>query len=188
MLVEDLTQVPPPFQITNPLTKEDFPSRATDKRNANDSESNNPENTFLTDLEYMQNILAKGGHHKNTTLNAEQWIRMAAQLIVAMHHGIQHIHNRYNKMDFLEPKGPDDGDATHQFANASVALAAFFTNPTSEHPTYWQQCAHCLMVSSKLVKSDEFQAQLVTYDQNVASARASILNTLVNNLNHNFLL
>jgi hypothetical protein len=126
----------------------------------------------------MQNVLTKGGHHKNTTLNAEQWIRMVAQLIVAMHHGIQHIHNRYNKMDFLEPKGPDDGNAACQFANASVALATFFTNPTSEHPTYWQQCACCLMVSGKLVKEDEFQAQLVTCDQNIALAHASILNAL----------
>jgi len=81
-----------------------------------------------------------------------------------------------------------DGDAAHQFANASVALAAFFTNPTSEHPTYWQQCARCLMVSGKLVNLDEFQAQLVTCDQNVASARTSILNALVSDLNHDFLL
>jgi hypothetical protein len=91
-------------------------------------------------------------------------------------------------MTFLEPRGLDDGDTAHQFAAAVVALAAFFTNPTEDHLTYWQQCAHCLMVSGKLINDIEFQAQVVTCNQNVALACTSILNSLVHDLNHDFLL
>jgi hypothetical protein len=76
-------------------------------------------------------------------------------------------------------RGPDETDGARLLINSIGALAGYFTNPTTDNPEYWQQCAHCLMVSKKLVDENLFKAHLVNTDQNVTSARATILNQLV---------
>jgi hypothetical protein len=179
MLVEDLTQVPPPFQIKQPLTKVDFNIPVT----KDNDKSDNTHVTFLEDLNSIQDIL-KEGASRHTTLNREQWLRTAAQLLSAIHTGIQKTHNKSKNTHFLNPesksdRGPDETDTARLLINATCALSGYFTNPTIENPEYWQQCTCCLMVSKKLVDENSFQAHLVNTNQNVASARATILSQLV---------
>jgi hypothetical protein len=79
MLVKDLTQVPPPFQIKQPLTKVNFNIPVA----KDDEESDNTHATFLEDLDSIQDILEEGaGRH--TTLNCEQWLCTSAQLLSAI--------------------------------------------------------------------------------------------------------
>ena len=78
-------------------------------------------------------------------------------------------------------------DTARLLINSIGALAGYFTNPTTDNPKYWQQCARCLMVSKKLVDENLFAAHLVNMNQNVASARATILNQLVTDCHLTFL-
>jgi hypothetical protein len=85
----------------------------------------------------MENVLAEGGH-KRTTLNRDQWIRTAAQLITAIHRGIQRTHNKLGDINFLvqDNIGPDDSNAVRQMTNAVGALnayLAYFSDPIADN-------------------------------------------------------
>jgi len=176
LLQEDLTELPPPFTITNRLTRSDFPEQDPDEA----------PNTFLSDLESIEEYFEQGyfddpDRDLCLTLDKNQFIRGTAQTMAAIMKGICSTFPLNDSPSFLCTLGPDELASFKVLAKAVGSLNHYLTNPTALNPERWQQCLCCLQVAHVSITEDDWWAHFQTANQNAAAARQMILNTTIRN-------
>ena len=176
LLQEDLTKLPPPFNITNPLKKSDFPEQAPGEAS----------NTFLNDLESLEEYFEQGYLEDSDrdlclTIDRNQFIRGAAQVVAAIMKGIRSTFPLDDSPQFLRALGPDELESFKTFAEAVSSLNRYLTDPAALNPERWQQCLRCLQVAHVSITEDDWWAHFQTANQNAAAARQTILNTTIRN-------
>jgi hypothetical protein len=179
LLTEDLSSLPPPFHITNPLKGPDF--------------ANREDNDFLIYLNAMTDTLADGINNDpnidvNTSLTHTQFLRGAAQLTATIMEGIRTSFLFKDTPNFLWSLGPDELASLKVLAEATASLNKYFTDPTAQNPNRWQQCLRCLQVAHVSITEDNWWAHFATANQHAATARASILNATIRNFSREALL
>jgi hypothetical protein len=131
LLAEDLSTLPPPFHITNPLKGPDF--------------ANGEDNDFLIYLNAVIDTLADSINDNpnvdiNTSLSRAQFLHGAAQLLAAITEGIRTSFPLEDTPNFLRSLGPDELAGLKVLAEATASLNKYFTDPTAQSPDRWQQC------------------------------------------------
>jgi hypothetical protein len=183
LLQEDLTQLPPPFTITNPLRPSDFPEKDEDDGHS----------TFLSDLESLIDYFAQGYNDDpdrdiGLTITSSQFIRGAAQIVAAIMAGIRSTFPLSDSPQFLCQLGPDELESLKTFAEAVGSLNKYLTDPTAQTPNSWQQCLRCLKVAHATITEDDWWAYYSTANQHAAAARSSILNATIRSFSQEALL
>jgi hypothetical protein len=174
LLQEDLTKLLSPFTITNRLDKSDFLEQ----------DPNEAPNTFLNDLESLEEYFEQGCRDNPTrdlclTINRQQFIRGAAQVLSSIMNGIRSTFLLDDSPQFLRALGPDELESFKVLAKAIGSLNCYFTDPTALNPEHWQQCLCCLQVTHVSIMEDDWWAHFQTANQNAAAARQTILNTTI---------
>jgi hypothetical protein len=172
LLVEDLTTLPPPFHITNPLQGPDF--------------ANREDNDFLcvlntTNDAFSQGIIDDPKANVNCSLTRSQFIQGATQSLTAIMEGIRSSFPLSDTPVFLRELSPDELKDFKVFAEATAALNRYLTDPTAQNPNHWLQCLRCLQVAHISVTEDNWWAHFATANQHTATARTTILNTTICN-------
>ena len=167
---------PPPFTITNRLARSDFPEQ----------DLGEAPNTFLNDLESIEEYFEQGylddpNRDLCLTVDKNQFIRSAAQVVTSIMKGIRSTFPLDDSPQFLRALGPDELESFKVFAEAVGSLNCYLTDPTALNPERWQQCLRCLQVAHVSVTEDDWWAHFQTANQNAAAARQTILNATVRN-------
>jgi hypothetical protein len=132
----------------------------------------------LTDLSSLHDIIAPG-FKDGACINREQWLRTMAQLFAVALKGFSNSHPDKATPDFLTDLGPDEAAALNGLSTIMASFNQFFDNPTSLNPSEWDQCLRCLKVNHLTVTQDHYEARLKDTNQNVDTARMTILNTKI---------
>jgi hypothetical protein len=176
LLREDLTTLPPPFHILNPLRGPDF--------------ANGKDNAFYDALLAIQGFFKDGyeDHPDNDDpdgfITRPQFIRGAAQLITAITEGIRVSFPLNDIPGFLIDLGPDELSSLKVFSEAVASLNMYLTNPSALKPSQWQQCLCCLQVAHVSVTKDNWWAHFATANQHAAITRSTILNATIRNFSN----
>jgi hypothetical protein len=183
LLQEDLTKLPPPFTICNPLLPSDFPEETEVDGHS----------TFLSNLQSLVDYFEQGYNDNldrdiGLTISSSQFIRRAAQLVTAIMAGIRSTFPLADSPQFLRQLGPNKLESLKVFAEAVRSLNRYLTDPLAHDPSGWQQCLRCLKVAHISITEDDWWAQFATANQHAATARASILNATIRNFSREALL
>jgi hypothetical protein len=167
MLDEHLVAHNPPLLVEPPLMAEDF---------ANEEFAN----IFLDHFDDTTLALSQGFTKDDNPalLNKDQWLRASAQVMATIQNGLYHSFPINDLPTFISSLGPDEDSAIKVFATAVRALHYFLTD-LPDPKSQWRQCSRCLKVSSTSVMEDNWEVALLTCQQHVNAARASILNATI---------
>jgi hypothetical protein len=155
-----------PYDAIVPLTEADFSSDPSLGM------------THLHDLASLHDTISPG-FKEGARLNREQWLHTIAQLFTVTLKGFSDSRPGYTSLDFLTDLGPDEATALNGLLTVVVSFNHFFDNPTSLHPTGWDQCLRCLKVNHLTITQDHYEARLRDANQNVDAAWTTILNTKI---------
>jgi hypothetical protein len=183
LLQEDLTKLPPPFTVPNPLLPSDFPEETKDDGHS----------TFLSNLQSLVDYFEQGYNNDpdrdiGLTVSSSQFIRGATQLVAAIMAGIRSTFPLAKSPQFLRQLGPNELKSLKIFTEAVGSLNRYLTDPTAQDPSGWQQCLRCLKVAHVSITEDDWWAHFATANQHAATARASILNATIRNFSQEALL
>ena len=122
LLAEDLSTLPPPFHIANPLQGPDF--------------ANGEDNNFLTFLNTVLDTFKDGitddpEANINSSLNCSQFIHGAAQTIATIMEGIRVSFPLNNTPGFLRSLSPDELNSLKVFTEAVASLNRYLTDPSA---------------------------------------------------------
>jgi hypothetical protein len=134
--------------------------------------------THISNLASLYDILAPG-FKEGAHLNREQWLCSMAQLFAVALKGFSDSCPNSPSSDFLSDLGPDKAATLNGLSTVVASFNHFFDNPSSLHPTEWDQCLRCLKVNHLTITQDHYEARLWDANQNVDVARTMILNTKI---------
>jgi hypothetical protein len=112
-------------------------------------------------------------------LNRNQWARACAELLAGMHRGLRKSHNKPSALAYFTDMDPDEESAFLSMGKAAKSFACFFSDPTAQNPTEWQQCARCLEVSHTTITQDHWEAQVLSCGQHVNDAKLGLMRSQI---------
>jgi hypothetical protein len=163
MLKDDFSEHVSQFAIENPLTADNF---------STDEDGDSP----YDEIDKVRDILSDGFHPGLSNLTRDQWMRTATLVVVAIIDGLRSSCPDNRAPVPFADLNPDETNSLNVLGKAIGALERYFTDPTAENPTEWQQCLRCLKVNHVEVTPEHWQAQLLTCGQMVEAAMTTILN------------
>ena len=134
--------------------------------------------THLSNLSSLHDIITPG-FKEGAHLNREQWLYTTAQLFVVTLKGFSDSRPDSPAPDFLTNLGLDEASALNGLSTVVTSFNRYFDNPTSLHPSKWDQCLHCLKVNHLTIIKDHWEVKLKDANQLVDAARTTILNVKI---------
>lgn len=127
LLTEDLTTLPPPFHIDNPLQGPDF--------------ANREDNDFLTYFNvvldsFKDSIMDDPDADVNLALNRAQFICRATQALAAIIEGICVSFLLTDTLGFLRSLGSDELNHFKVFTAAIASLNQYLSNPFAQNSSH----------------------------------------------------
>ena len=137
----------PPYDTIVPLTEADFSSNQSLGLN------------HIKELTALHDTLTLG--FGEGTLNRKQWLRSVAQLLASVLKGFSL--SCPNTIDFnqLANLGPDEKTALATLTQVVGSFNYYFTNPTEDFPSAWQQCCCCLKVNHITITEEHWCSLLM---------------------------
>jgi hypothetical protein len=154
----------PPYDAIVPLTEGDFSSDQT----------YGP--ALLTQLAALHDTITPG-FDEGGRLNREQWLRTVAQLFASALKGFSRSCPDTIDFDQLADLGPDEKVALANLTQVVGSFNYYFTNPTEDFPSAWQQCRRCLKVNHITITEEHWRSLLMDCNQMVDAARSTVLNS-----------